>query len=392
MAKKNNDESPQDLGEKIYQQLNAAYQLAENYFATKNKELPPFATQYLSQEFIVAIEDLARQCEKASTGYLNIVTAMSIKAVYEDKVDVRYHQIQIQDQTNRPAGFNFRGVSEKLIYPWMEAHEFHGAKSGWQTRTYERPKPYMLDYDENIGSIKDAFLTIYDLLEKHPQSAFYALAFLLLRRIELRDKSKISLAIPTIQDVQIIAHFFDTHFFYPYKDSKGASRLPVLALYAIYKVLMKELRRFEGKQLKALEPHSAADSQTGSIGDIEILNADGTPFEAVEVKHQIVITKAIVDSSKQKIRGSRVDRYYILTTSHQHEPSTEVQEEVDNVKKLLGTQMIVNGVVPTIKYYLRLLTNPASVIPEYVSLLESDRAIGFEHRDIWNQIATGNIL
>lgn len=390
MAKTIKDARPKDLEEKINKVLDVAYGKAEQRFVNSKQGVKVVAKQ-LPSMLANALEDVAAQCENASAGYLNILTSVAIKAVYGESVDVRYHQTQIQNQTDRPAGFNFRGVSEKIVYPWMEAHEFHGAKSGWQTRTLERPKPYLLTYDENIGSIKDAFLTIYDQIEKNPLIASDALTLLMLRRIELRESSKINLAVPNIQDIQQITQFFDTHFFYPYKDTKGASRLPVLALYSIYMVLIGELRRFDGKRLKPLEAHSAADSQTGSIGDIEVLNEDGTPFEAVEVKHKITIDKAIVDSSKQKIRGSRVDRYYILTTSQKHEPSEEVMTEVDNVKRLLGTQMIVNGVVPTIKYYLRLISNPGGVMPEYVKLLESDTAIGFEHRDVWNKIATGEV-
>lgn len=392
MNKTNQKENrPADLGEKLKAKLDEAYLLAEQYFfCKKNDALPPFATDNLTQDFIDALELVAKYCEKASTGYLNIITGLTIKAAYSN-VDVRYHQTQIQDQTDKPAGFGFRTVSEEFLYPWMEDHEFHGAKSGWQTRTFERPKPYLLTYEENIGYIKDSFLTIYDLVEKYPDKAIYALSLLMFRRLELRERSKVCLAIPNIQDVLQITRFFELHFFHNYKDSKGASRLPVLALYAIYTELIKELNRYRGKHLKALEAHSAADARTGSIGDIEVLNADNTPFEAVEVKHQLQITKSIVDSSKQKIRGSRVDRYYILTTSLQHDPAKEVMDEVDNVKKLLGTQMIVNGVIPTIKYYLRLLTNPSSVLPEYVKLLTEDTAIGFEHRDIWNKIATGAI-
>ena len=199
------------------------------------------------------------------------------------------------------------------------------------------------------------------------------------------------LAIPKIQDVLQITKLFEKHFFYKYKDSKGASRLPVLALYSVYFVLIKELNRYDGKRLKELEAHSAADAQTGAIGDIEIINQDGSAFEAVEVKHDLVVTKAMVDSAKQKIRGSQVDRYYILTTHSQHEPSEEVLQEVENVKKLLGCQMIVNGVVPTLKYYLRLLANPGSVLPVYADVLAKDNAVGFEHRDVWNKIATGVI-
>lgn len=389
--KKIKENRPTDLEQRLQAKLDEAYLMAESFFFHhKDKSLPPFATDNLSPEFIDALESAAQKCERASTGYLNIITGLTIKSAYPN-VDVRYHQTQIQDQTDRPAGFGFRTVSEEFIYPWMESHEFHGAKSGWQTRTFERPKPYFLTYDENIGSIKQAFLSIYDLVEKFPDKAIFALAFLMLRRIELREQSKVTLAVPNIQDVLQITRFFELHFFHTYKDSKGASRLPVLALYAVYTELLKELNRYKDKHLKALEAHSAADTRTGAIGDIEVLNADDTPFEAVEVKHQIQITKAIIDTAKQKIRGSRVDRYYILTTGSQHEPLKDVIEEVDNVKKLLGTQMIVNGVIPTIKYYLRLLTNPSSVLPIYVKSLTQDTAIGFEHRDVWNKIATGTI-
>ena len=53
--------------------------------------------------------------------------------------------------------------------------------------------------------------------------------------------------------------------------------------------------------------------------------------------------------------------------------------------------MIANGVIPTIKYYLRLLTDPGAVLPEYTKLLASEKSVGFEHRDIWNKIALGKI-
>lgn len=391
MARKKDTGRPANLDSEIRAQLDEAYDKAEAYFVTKNEKIPPFVIDALEPRFIDALERMAKYCEKASGGYSNLITSLSIKAVYGDRVDVRYHQVQIQNQTDRPAGFNFRGVSETTIYEWMEAHEFHGAKSGWQTRTFERPKPYMLTYDENIGTIKEPFLICYDEIETRNQSAQIALTFLLWRRLQLREASKVELAIPKIQDVIQITRLFEAHFFYAYKDSKGASRLPVIALYAIYKVLLTEFHRYDGKVLKELESHSAADAQTGAIGDIEIVNPDGTAFEAVEVKHGQIISKAMVDSAKQKIRGSQVDRYYILTTHQQHEPSQETQDEVENVKKLLGCQMIVNGVVPTIKYYLRLLTNPGAVLPVYADVLAKDGAIGFEHRDIWNKIATGII-
>ena len=391
MVKKKDSGRPADLDMKIRKELDDAFDEAETYFATHKEDIPPTVAERLEPKFIDALERMAKYCEKASGGYNNLITSLAIKAVYGDSVDVRYHQVQIQDQTDRPAGFNFRGVSEGVIYEWMEEHEFHGAKSGWQTRTFERPKPYMLSYDENIGTIKEPFLICYDELETQHQSARLALLLLLWRRLQLREASKIELAIPRIHDVMQITNLFEAHFFYKYKDSKGASRLPVLAMYAIYSVMIQELQRFDGKHVKELEPHSAADARTGAIGDIEIVDNAENVFEAIEVKHEQIISKAMVDSVKQKIRGSQVERYYILTTHSQHEPTEDVQMEVKTVKKLVGCQMIVNGVLPTIRYYLRLLSDPGDVLPIYADVLEKDGAIGFEHRDIWNKIATGII-
>ena len=177
MAKKT-DARPANLDELIIKELDNAYNMAESFFLNKKEgELPVVIKESLNEEFIEALEGIAKLCEKASSGYLNVITGLSIKAVYGYTVDVRYHQVQIQNQTDRPAGFNFRGVSEHIIYHWMEKHEFHGAKSGWQTRTFERPKPYFLNYDENIGAIKESFLTTYDQVETKGQDAKLALAF-----------------------------------------------------------------------------------------------------------------------------------------------------------------------------------------------------------------------
>ena len=99
MAKRKEGNKPENLDELIIEQLDAAFSLAEDYFITKNENLPPFATDNLNSEFIEALEAMAKYCEKASGGYSNLITSLSIKAVYGDKVDVRYHQVQIQNQT-----------------------------------------------------------------------------------------------------------------------------------------------------------------------------------------------------------------------------------------------------------------------------------------------------
>ena len=155
--------------------------------------------------------------------------------------------------------------------------------------------------------------------------------------------------------------------------------------------MLQQLARYEGMVLKPLEEHSAADSQTGAIGDIEVIKvAAGGVFEAVEVKHDIALSEQIVKDAARKIMSTSVDRYYILTTNPNCEPDNTVQLLIAKIKTMYNCQLIANGVVPSIKYYLRLLSDPSAVLPKYVELLAQDKAIAHEHREVWNTLAIQN--
>jgi DNA (cytosine-5)-methyltransferase 1 len=382
LKKRQNYEAGTDTQAKVQQALDSSLLRAEDVFKLG---FPPVFT--LSDRFKGAIENLSGLSEKASTGFTNIVTCLAIK-VAKPEADIRYHQVQIQDRTQRPAGFNFRGLSEKVVYPWLDAHTFEGAKSGWQTRTFEPPKPYMMDYDENIGDIKTPFLTAFDEIEEHGADAGAGLAYLIYLQLVRRENKNILLSVPKANDILFIVSIFRKHFFHKYKASKGASRLPVLALHAIYSVMVEELERFHGKVLKPLQEHSAADSQTGSVGDIEVVDiATNTVFEALEIKHDVPLSVKIIQDVQQKIMDKAIDRYYILTTHVHCEPDEEIAKKISNLKALYSCQIIANGVMPSIKYYLRLLSDPSKIFPKYVALLQSDKAVAHEHREVWNKIA-----
>ena len=129
-----------------------------------------------------------------------------------------------------------------------------------------------------------------------------------------RDRKSILPAIPRNLSIAATATLLDSHFHAKYS-APGAARLPVLAIYAVYQCLFAEgLRRFEGKSLLPLESHNSADAQSGRIGDIDVVNADGSEFEAVEVKLDVRVTAEIADRTKDKILRSTASRYYILST------------------------------------------------------------------------------
>lgn len=373
-----------DVASDSLTQLDEALALAEAAFAADT--LPNVS---ISDRLKTSLDSINARAKAASAVMTNIVTCLAIKSA-RPSADVRYHQTQIQKDTDRSAGVNFRGVSEEMVYPWISRNRFEGAQSGWQTRTLERPKPYTMSYDENIAHVKTEFLAVFDEVEEYGQPAFDALTYLVYKQVVRREEVRITLSIPKTQDIATIVELFKLHFFQSYKGSRGASRLPVLALHAIYTVMVPELRRYAGKLVVALNEHSAADSQTGSIGDIEISNGvGGGIFEAVEVKYELPITESIAANVQLKVMDKAISRYYILTTNQNCEPDDGAKKIIEKIRAVYDCQVIANGVMPTIRYYLRLLDNPSAVFPVYVELLRRDKAIAHEHRTAWNNVVMG---
>lgn len=346
----------------------------------------------VSPDFLIALDYISDSSEKSSTAFTNILTGLAIKVALP-LIDIRYHQEQIQSRTTAGAGFSFRTVSEDDVYPWLRRQKFDGAKSGWQTRTYERDDPYDLGYPHKIGGanspLKDNFLAVYDRVEAHGETAREALRYLLFRQVEKRHTQTIDFVTPKTQNIELIIDIFNRHFFYKYS-AKGASRLPVLALYALYQLIIPEMQRLNDKTLKPLESHVAADSRTGSVGDIEVTDIGGSIFEAVEVKHGLKIDEKIITTAQEKIGKSGIKRYYILTTHDDCSLSDEHKKRISRIEELYDCVVIVNGVQSTLRYYLRLVTDPSSIFSSYISLLGNDPALSHEHRTAWNIVVSSS--
>ena len=261
------------------------------------------------------------------------------------------------------------------------------AESGWLTRSLEQKVPYDSDYPGAIkpATLKTAFLSAIDYIQ-NTGKAEKIVVYMFQQLIIQRDKKRIELATPQNLSIQNIITLLERHFYYKYK-TFGASRLPVLALYAIYQCMMSEVKRYDGKQLLPLESHTSADAQSGRKGDIDVVNADASPFEAVEVKFDIPVSHQIVANAKQKIQTSTLERYYILSTkSILDDDAEKINADIQQIKNIHGCQLIINGVLPTIKYFLRWLDNPVNFVENYVKLLAADKTIKFEHKRSWNEL------
>ena len=327
--------------------------------------------------------DVIVEASENSKGVLAVtMTSLIYKSLHPEQ-DIRRHQTSIAN------GYSGRTFDSHYITPFLRGKSFPNmAESGWLTRSLEQKWPYTKDYPGAIKplQLKNAFLELLGEVETDGYNSTDAIVYLFHQLISQRDSKRIELAKPTNLSISSIIDVLIRHFFFPYK-SRGASRLPVLAFYAIYQSLIRELKRFENKELLSLENHNSADAQSGRLGDINVLDENGDPFEAVEIKHDIPVSIDIVERAREKILPSGVSRYYILSTAEIKKADIDkIDVIVNQVKNSHGCQIVVNGIIPSLKYYLRLLENPSSFLINYVTLLNTDETVKFEHKEAWNTI------
>lgn len=316
-----------------------------------------------------------------------LMTLLAHKLVNEDQ-DIRYHQAQLEN------GFSGRTIDRAEVTPFMQDENFPAmAESGWLTRSLEQPHPYTLNYPGKIKpqKLKDAFLNVLDGIEERNLDAHDILEYYLRCLIIQRDCQKIDLAKPHSLTISQIVNNLKTHFTYKY-DCPGQSRLPSLAIYALYQCITKECMRYENKVLCDLVSHNSADIQSGRIGDVDVNNLEGTAFEGVEIKHEILITPQMIKAAYEKFKVYNTDRYYLLTTANIDSADwNAIELEIQRIRQIHGCQVVVGSVYDTLKYHLQLLDNPALFVDYYVELIKDDETIKFQHKKVWNDIISGAI-
>lgn len=335
----------------------------------------------LPKSVTLHLDEILKRSE-SSKGVLTVVLTSLVYKILHANQDIRNHQTSIEN------GYSGRTFDTKYITPFLKKYKFPAmAESGWLTHSLEQKVPYDKNYSGAIRPtpLKDSFLTMIDFIQQR-NDLDESLSYLIQGLIIKRNSQEINLAKPVNLPISTIIELLTKHFNAKYT-ADGASRLPVLALYAAYQCLIEETKRFEGKTLLSIESHTSADSRSGRIGDIDIVDQSNKPFEAVEVKHGIAITSQLVKDAFEKFKTSQVNRYYMLSTANIDETeSAQIQAEIERIKNIHGCHVIVNGLVSSLNYYLRLLSNTANFIENYVNLVEVDTALKFEHKKQWNVI------
>ncbi|MCP3659611.1 MAG: hypothetical protein GY830_04510 [Bacteroidetes bacterium] len=374
--------SQNEIYENADQKLKELLSIAKNLFKKNNKIIIP---KPLSSEELKNLNIIIETCEQRKAVLTVLITLLSYKIIVPQQ-DIRNHQ------SNMQGGFSGRTYDTNIITPFMKKNGFPAmVESGWLTRSLEQNRPYNLNFPGKITptKTKSAFLEILNFIEEKKKSPNDYLIYLFQKLMIYKKEHQIDLIIQPLLDkkisIQVIVKILTEHF--ESCSEVGKSRLPVLAIYSLYKLIIKELNRYKDKELQILQSHTSADARSGEIGDINILDSKKIPFEAVEVKYEKQITAQMISDAYEKLKIYPVERYYLLSTKLSDESELEkINKVIAYISKEHGCQIIVNGIIPTIKYYLRLLNNTNKFIEKYAYYVEIDNVIKLEHKKIWNKI------
>ena len=361
-------------------------EILENYYLElqDQKNISNYILNYKQLDMVKKI------VEKEATlkgVYTVLLTSLLYKELSPEQ-DIRKHQIKMK------GGYSGRTFDTRYVTPFLKDKRFRGAmkESGWLTRSLEQDQPYNLDFVGAINNkeVKNSFLEIInDVQVNNASPKNYIMNILYLSMIE-KEKENIIIINPVNRESKLniseIMNLLDKHFSYKYK-SRGASILPVVAFFSIYQSLTNEMIRYKEKKLEPLASHYSSDRSSGSAGDIVIRNEDGSLYEVVEVKYGIPIDAMMLEDAYKKIASTSIQRYYILSTI---EPTKELRECLDKriaeIKNIHGCQIIINGLMKTLYYYLRLIKNDDDFINNYINNITKHEEINHEHQISWNNI------
>ncbi len=158
-----------------------------------------------------------------------------------------------------------------------------------------------------------------------------------------------------------------------------SSRLPVLIVASAYEAVGTTI----DEHVRPLQVHNAADSQTGAVGDVEIVLKSDHLIAAYEMKMRRV-TKDDIDAALQKLQNHRLEHYVFIKT----EPVEFVVHEYAASLYALtgGTEVVILDCMGFLRHFLHFFhQNRQAFLEIYQRLVlaEPESAVRQELKEAW---------
>jgi DNA (cytosine-5)-methyltransferase 1 len=173
-----------------------------------------------------------------------------------------------------------------------------------------------------------------------------------------------------------------------YISARKASEKPflaALAMFAVYRLMTSRVRRYQQTQVTPLN-----FCHTGGVS-LQILTKDGCCLETAYIIKGTILSLGIVKSLYQQIKQTCPQRCLVLSV-HEPCPTDSQSWFLEQFQQNSDCEVMIDGVVPSLKYYLRLLDHPEGFLTEYRQCLEAEfqRSSGIkkEHLQTWHEIVS----
>ncbi len=304
-----------------------------------------------------------------------LVTSL-VKKILEPQQDVRLHRTDFEN------GYSARSLDTKITTPFFKNHfpKYANKESSFLTLATREKIKWTKVEENNLKirnkKLRESFLEIFDQIEEKKKNPKIYLNYIFAKLIKLSESEANLFDLTESQSLDISAlniglvlEMMQKHF-----SVKLSSRLPVVAIYSIYELLLPKFERYKNKKLLPLQVHTSSDKH--GFGDIEIYDEENNPFEVVEIKHNIPIDKYLIFDIVKKTQATEKNRYYILTTFQNGfadlETENIVTEYILQIKQRTNLDIIANGILSTLKYYLRFIDDYGEFVRIYTKNLITD--------------------
>ena len=199
--------------------------------------------------------------------------ACLVAKIHQPEVDIRKPYTEIDDIDT----YSGRHYDEQYVALFIATHELPCRRTtAFLTPAFRNRDEVLTRHTSMVGrpqQLYEHFLALLDDVAQQRIKPEALLNEIVRQLINLRDEQNTRLASllgslklsdPSLLSVESIVNIIWNHLSQPY-----SSRLPVLAIFAIYKTIESKLN----ERIVPLQAHNAADSQTDSLGDVEIANA-----------------------------------------------------------------------------------------------------------------------
>ncbi|GHT14060.1 DNA methyltransferase [Bacteroidia bacterium] len=324
---------------------NTPLDILENLFANANSNLSKSFVN--SADIQEKIEFICR-CN-ANKAPIRFLMSCLLAKIHNPQVDIRKPYTEIEGNDNYSGRFYDERFVELLVHKYKLPCN---PTTAYLTPAFRNLDRLLTTDLVLVGRPREVYVFVLDILEKVHTDKKNAknvlqeiIRFLLI--IKKEDEQRMEQLIADLKQADILPLSTEAivTLLTQHLNCKHSSRLPVLIVASAYQTVKEQI----GEVNKLLEAHNAADRQTGSLGDVEIILANEDKIVTCYEMKDKRVTKTDIDVALQKLPANKIDNYIFITTDI---IETEVAEYAKSLYEKTGIEFAVLDCIGFIRHFL----------------------------------------